>query len=340
MQAAKAGGATTIVVTDLVQPTAARARPRRGCRLDPRDPGVVEAMRERLGGPADAVFDCVAIQPTMDQAIALAHKGGTVVVEGVPEADVIVPLAIIQDREIRIQGTAMYTREDMRSAMTLIADGTVDAASLVTKTIRSTKRPMPSPRPTPAARSRSTSGSDLPTLTSGSRCSTHAPAAGHRLSDVYAFLFVHRTIRRNPSCHRTLTARTAMRMRHDPRDSSHRPHSRIPAVAPPADTGGAAPLRPSCSSHEEGVTLCPSDLMSKHITRRQLAIGGRRPRGARFPTLVTVADRIGPESRADLAAMGFPELAITMTDTAFEGVPKSTEAGRYLLKLTSNAHQQ
>ena len=92
-------------------------------------------MRERLGGPADAVFDCVAIQPTMDQAIALAHKGGTVVVEGVPEADVTVPLAIIQDREIRIQGTAMYTREDMRSAMSLIADGTVDAASLVTKTL-------------------------------------------------------------------------------------------------------------------------------------------------------------------------------------------------------------
>jgi threonine dehydrogenase-like Zn-dependent dehydrogenase len=71
----------------------------------------------------------------MNQAIALAHKGGTVIVEGVPEADVTVPLAIIQDREIRIQGTAMYTREDMLSAMNLIADGAVDAESLVTKTM-------------------------------------------------------------------------------------------------------------------------------------------------------------------------------------------------------------
>jgi L-iditol 2-dehydrogenase len=136
MQAAKAGGAATIVVTDLSPAKRQRALDLGAdAAFDPRDPNVVDAMRERLGGPADVVFDCVAIQATMDQAIALAHKGGTVVVEGVPEADVTVPLAIVQDREIRIQGTAMYTREDMRSAMTLIAEGKVDAASLVTKTL-------------------------------------------------------------------------------------------------------------------------------------------------------------------------------------------------------------
>ncbi|HET7056595.1 MAG TPA: zinc-binding dehydrogenase, partial [Thermomicrobiales bacterium] len=136
MQAARAGGAATIVVTDLSPAKRQRALDLGAdAAFDPRDPNVVEAMRERLGGPADVVFDCVAIQATMDQAIALAHKGGTVIVEGVPEADVTVPLAIIQDREIRIQGTAMYTREDMRSAMNLIADDKVDAASLVTKTL-------------------------------------------------------------------------------------------------------------------------------------------------------------------------------------------------------------
>jgi len=136
MQAAKAGGAAAIVVTDLSPAKRQRAMDLgANAACDPREPNVVDEMRAILGGPADVVFDCVAIQATMDQAIALAHKGGTVVVEGVPEADVTVPLAIIQDREIRIQGTAMYTREDMLSAMNLIADGAVDAESLVTKTM-------------------------------------------------------------------------------------------------------------------------------------------------------------------------------------------------------------
>jgi L-iditol 2-dehydrogenase len=133
MQAARAGGASVILTTDLSPDKRELA-----CHLgadaafNPREPGVIEQMRNRMKGPADVVFDCVAFQATMDQAIALAQKGGTVVVEGVPEQDVTLPLPIIQDQEIRIQGTAMYTREDMLSAMGLIADGTVEASALVT----------------------------------------------------------------------------------------------------------------------------------------------------------------------------------------------------------------
>jgi 2-desacetyl-2-hydroxyethyl bacteriochlorophyllide A dehydrogenase len=136
MQAVMAGGASTTVATDLSADKRALALSLGAdAAFDARDPDLVGAIRSRLGGPADLVFDCVAIQATMDQAIGLAERGGTVVVEGVPEHDVTLPLAIIQDREIRIQGTAMYTREDMMSAMSLIADGTVDVGSLVTKTL-------------------------------------------------------------------------------------------------------------------------------------------------------------------------------------------------------------
>ncbi|MGI8476825.1 MAG: zinc-dependent alcohol dehydrogenase, partial [Thermomicrobiales bacterium] len=118
MQAAKAGGATVIVATDLNPAKRERAAGLGADAVfDPKAADVVERMRERMGGPADVVFDCVAFQSTMDQAIALAHKGGTVIVEGAPERDITVPFAITQDREIRVQGTAMYTREDMLSAM-------------------------------------------------------------------------------------------------------------------------------------------------------------------------------------------------------------------------------
>jgi 2-desacetyl-2-hydroxyethyl bacteriochlorophyllide A dehydrogenase len=136
MQAAKAGGAAAIVGTDLSPEKRDRALAL-GCDavFDPRRLDAVDDMRARLGGRADIVFDCVAFQSTIEQAIRLAHKGGTVIVEGVPERDVTIPLAIVQDREIRIQGTAMYTREDMLSAMELIASRKVDAKSLVTKTV-------------------------------------------------------------------------------------------------------------------------------------------------------------------------------------------------------------
>jgi threonine dehydrogenase-like Zn-dependent dehydrogenase len=52
-------------------------------------------VRAALRESADVVFDCVAIQATVDQAIALADKGGTVVVVGVPARDVSVPLPVI-----------------------------------------------------------------------------------------------------------------------------------------------------------------------------------------------------------------------------------------------------
>jgi threonine dehydrogenase-like Zn-dependent dehydrogenase len=77
------------------------------------------------------VFDCVAIETPMAQAVACVAKGGTVVVVGVPRGPVSVPLHLIQDRELRLQGTAMYVRSDVERAIALIASGEVPAGRLV-----------------------------------------------------------------------------------------------------------------------------------------------------------------------------------------------------------------
>src|ERR1700678_4254193 len=58
--------------------------------IDARTPDVAGQVRKALGGSADIVFDCVAVQSSMDQAIAIADKGGTVVVVGVPARAVTV----------------------------------------------------------------------------------------------------------------------------------------------------------------------------------------------------------------------------------------------------------
>ena len=102
--------------------------------IDARTPDLVGQVRQALGGSADIVFDCVAIQSSMDQAIAIADKGGTVMVVGVPAREVTVPLPIVQDHQIRIQGSATYLPEDYAESAVLLRRGAVKTADFVTAT--------------------------------------------------------------------------------------------------------------------------------------------------------------------------------------------------------------
>lgn len=133
LAAARRGGAARIAVSE---PLAAKRelalRLGADAAFDANDPDTVRAVRADLGESADIVFDCVAIQGTMDQAIAMAIKGGTVVVVGVPVAPVTVPLPQIQDLQVRIQGSATYVREDYVEAIAMLQQGLVRSEDFVT----------------------------------------------------------------------------------------------------------------------------------------------------------------------------------------------------------------
>lgn len=101
---------------------------------DPLMADPVPPIREALGGHADVTFDCVSSQASTGQAIRLAENGGTVMVVGVAAKDVTIPLPIIQDREIRLAGSAMYVREDVLRAIDLMTDGAAPPGELVTAT--------------------------------------------------------------------------------------------------------------------------------------------------------------------------------------------------------------
>src|SRR5580704_16142355 len=131
----RAHGAGRVVSTD---PNAAK-RERAAAlgahaTIDARMPDVTAQVRQALGGSADLVFDCVAIQSSIDQAIAMADKGGTVMVVGVPAREVTVPLPIVQDHQIRIQGSATYLPEDYQESAGLLGRGAVRTADFVTAT--------------------------------------------------------------------------------------------------------------------------------------------------------------------------------------------------------------
>jgi L-iditol 2-dehydrogenase len=135
LRVARAHGAGRIVMT-------ARSRTNRDRALafgadataDASAPDAAEQVRAALGESADVVFDCVADERTMAQAIGMANKGGTVVVVGVPAGEVPIPLQTIQDSQIRIQGSATYLPEDYADAMDLLRKGIVTAADFITAT--------------------------------------------------------------------------------------------------------------------------------------------------------------------------------------------------------------
>jgi 2-desacetyl-2-hydroxyethyl bacteriochlorophyllide A dehydrogenase len=131
----RAHGAGPVVSTD---PNLAK-RQRAGAlgadvTIDARAPDVTGQVREALGGSADIVFDCVAVQSSVDQAIAIADKGGTVMVVGVPAGEVSVPLPIVQDHQIRIQGSATYLPEDYAESADLLGRGAIRTSDFVTAT--------------------------------------------------------------------------------------------------------------------------------------------------------------------------------------------------------------
>ncbi len=133
LQVSRAQGARRIVVT-------ARSPQRRELALTLGADAVVDAAtddaalqaRVALGESADVVFDCVAVESTVRQAVVMAGKGGTIVVVGLTPDHVMVPHAVVQDRPIRIQGSATYLPEDYADAIDLLVAGKVPVDRIVT----------------------------------------------------------------------------------------------------------------------------------------------------------------------------------------------------------------
>jgi 2-desacetyl-2-hydroxyethyl bacteriochlorophyllide A dehydrogenase len=133
LAAARHAGARRIVMTDPLASKRARAlRLGADAVVDASQPDATALIRAELGESADVVFDCVAIQPTVDQAVQLAIKGGVVMIVGVPARPVTVPLPEIQDLQVRIQGSATYVPENYATAEEIIRSGAVRVEDMVT----------------------------------------------------------------------------------------------------------------------------------------------------------------------------------------------------------------
>lgn len=133
--AARRAGAGVVVVTDLDHGKLDRAvRIGAHAGVIATAPDVREQVVTALGGEADVVFDCVANERSIASAVDMLRRAGTLLLVGVPPRDALVPLPLVQDWELRIQGCAAYTEQDIELAIDIAAAGGIPTTELTKAT--------------------------------------------------------------------------------------------------------------------------------------------------------------------------------------------------------------
>lgn len=133
-QASRGLGASAVMITDVSEHRLGLAG-RCGIeqRVNPARMDLFRAVGDAFGPDrADLVLECVGVQATVEQGVAVARKGTDVVVVGVFGDKPVVDLGLVQDRELRLVGTLMYQRPDWVTAISLIEQRKVHLAPLVT----------------------------------------------------------------------------------------------------------------------------------------------------------------------------------------------------------------
>jgi L-iditol 2-dehydrogenase len=129
VQTARAFGATQITVTD-VNPHRLGLAERTGATSTI---NVAEAPLEDSGLEADALIECSGHPGSLAAGIAALRPAGRAVLVGMgPEEDGVVPLALIQNRELWLTGTFRYANT-YPTAIALAANGRVDLEAIITR---------------------------------------------------------------------------------------------------------------------------------------------------------------------------------------------------------------
>jgi 2-desacetyl-2-hydroxyethyl bacteriochlorophyllide A dehydrogenase len=130
-QVAHAQGARTLI-TDVSEFRLAVARQ---CGLastsNTRQEDLAKASARIFGTDGfDIAFECAGVEETINAAIGTIQKGGIIVLVGVYGEKPRLDVGLVQDRELNLVGTLMYTYGDFTRAVDLMAAGRVVTAPL------------------------------------------------------------------------------------------------------------------------------------------------------------------------------------------------------------------
>lgn len=79
----------------------------------------------------DLVLECVGVEAALRAGVLALRKGATLLVVGVHGHDACLPMGLVQDRELRLQGTLMYQSRDFARALDLMTAGGLDLAPMI-----------------------------------------------------------------------------------------------------------------------------------------------------------------------------------------------------------------
>ena len=104
--------------------------------LEPDDLDIVAKVRERTRGlGAPLVIEAAGAGDSLRTAVAVARKGGKVVVLGVFHQEVALDYRAILMEEKQIIGSIIYRRSDFAEAIGILAAGGIDRARHITAEI-------------------------------------------------------------------------------------------------------------------------------------------------------------------------------------------------------------
>ena len=131
VQAALAFGATEVVVSD-VNPVRLALAKELGATMviDVREASVTDLHRS-----PEVLLECSGHPPAIGEAIRTLDRAGRAVLVGMGGDEIVLPLSVIQERELQLTGTFRYAGTWPR-AIALIASGRINLDRLVTGTYR------------------------------------------------------------------------------------------------------------------------------------------------------------------------------------------------------------
>lgn len=133
LQAARLQEPRTILVSDL-NPARLRLAAQLGAdvTVNPATDRLADVIRDRTGGVGvDTAIEAVGIGATVDQAMQSLRAGGTCVWIGNDQKKIELDMQNIVTRELRVQGTYIYTRDEYLEAVSLIETGKIRTEPLI-----------------------------------------------------------------------------------------------------------------------------------------------------------------------------------------------------------------
>jgi L-iditol 2-dehydrogenase len=85
------------------------------------------------GRGADFVFDCSGAQTAIAEGLSVLKRKGVMVQVGLTKAELLIPYALLPQRELSVRGTFGHNWRSWEAALKLLSEGKVDVKPLISR---------------------------------------------------------------------------------------------------------------------------------------------------------------------------------------------------------------